>query len=283
MTLSPTARTRLEKAAADNGFDIDHGLVGSWLHFESSHAPGALWLTVWAGVTPLAALSHPGVLRSLSAVGVAITHPLPPGARGGRSVADFAELHRLLRRALLLAQNLPTALYEDFAARTASLPRSTEAERLVVERVGQDLYRKGLLELWEGRCAISGLAIPRLLRASHARPWKDCETDPQRLDVHNGLLLAAHLDAAFDAGLITVEDDGRVVVSATLDDHALGVLGLDTPRRIRGLNEGHRPYLAWHRERVFESISPGRGLSDPLRIGDPLAGLGATLRPPREA
>ncbi len=139
---------------------------------------------------------------------------------------------------------LPDALYDTIATRTASLPRSTEAERLVVERVGQDLYRGGLLDLWEGRCAISGLAVPRLLRASHARPWKDCETDRERLDVYNGLLRTAHLDAAFDVGLITVKDDGRVVVSASLDDHALGVLGLDRHRRVRGLTEGHRTYLA---------------------------------------
>jgi putative restriction endonuclease len=268
VALPSSARTRLEKAATDNGFDLDHGLVGPWLHFESSHAPCTLWLTVWGGTTLLAALSHPGVLRSLSSVGVAITHPLPPGAVGGRSVADFAELHSLLRRALLLAQTLPDALYDAFATSTANLPHSTEAERLVVERVGQDLYRGGLLDLWEGRCAISGLAVPRLLRASHARPWKDCETDRERLDVYNGLLLAAHLDAAFDVGLITVEDDGRVVVSAALDDHALGVLGLDRPRRVRGLTEGHRPYLAWHRERVFESTSPSRSYTPTPPICD---------------
>jgi len=61
-----------------------------------------------------------------------------------------------------------------------------------------------LLDLWEGRCAVTGLAVPELLRASHIKPWADCETDAERLDVYNGFLLAPHLDAAFDLGFITV-------------------------------------------------------------------------------
>lgn len=59
-----------------------------------------------------------------------------------------------------------------------------------MQRVGQDIFRQGLMECWESRCAITGLAIPELLRASHIKPWADCATDAERLDVYNGLLLA---------------------------------------------------------------------------------------------
>ena len=69
-----------------------------------------------------------------------------------------------------------------------------------------------MMRYWGGRCAISGISEPALLRASHAKPWKD-STDAERLDVHNGLLLAVHLDAAFDAGLICVGEHGRILVS----------------------------------------------------------------------
>ena len=51
---------------------------------------------------------------------------------------------------------------------------------------------------------MTGLDVPELLRASHIKPWADCGTDAERLDVFNGLLLAPHLDAAFDAGFITI-------------------------------------------------------------------------------
>jgi len=75
------------------------------------------------------------------------------------------------------------------------------------------------------RCAITRLAVPELLRASHIKPWAACETDAERLDVYNGLLLAPHLDAAFDQGFISVADSGDVIVSPALDVDARQVLG----------------------------------------------------------
>ena len=254
MSLTPIARARLEKAAHDNGFDLPLDVEGVWLRFDSSHARCRLWLTVWADARPIAAFSHTGVMSALHDHGVAVTSPAPPEAVGARSVETFDALHALLRRAMLLARTLPDALWETFARTTAGMPRTTEAERLVVQRVGQDVFRGGLLDLWGGRCAICGLAVPALLRASHAKPWKDCGSDQERLDVHNGLLLAAHLDAAFDAGLIAVREDGAVVVAAALDMETREVLGLDRPRRVRGLVASHRPYLTWHRERVFVGL-----------------------------
>lgn len=251
MSRSSHLRTRLEKAAADNGFDLEQGDVAGYLAFGSSHAPIRLWLTGEEDGTLVAAFSHAGALRSLIENGIEVARLLPQGAVGARAVLDFAELDRLLARALLLARTLPDALWDTYQVRTTGLPRSTEAERLVLQRVGQDLFRQGLMDLWGGRCAISGLAVPELLRASHAKPWKDCESDQERLDVCNGLLLAAHLDAAFDAGLIAVGVNGEVIVSKALSEGALKVLGLDQPRRIEGLLEAHRPYLGWHRARVF--------------------------------
>jgi len=52
-----------------------------------------------------------------------------------------------------------------------------------------------------------------LLRASHIKPWAACASDAERLGVFNGLLLAPHLEAAFDQGFISVSDAGNVLVS----------------------------------------------------------------------
>ncbi|MEI7895318.1 MAG: HNH endonuclease, partial [Myxococcales bacterium] len=180
--------------------------------------------------------------------------PLPKGALGGRTVTEIPALHRLLRRAFQLGRSLPDELLHVFQERTATLPKTTEAERLVVQRVGQGLFRDALLTYWEGRCAVTGLAVPELLRASHIKPWADCASDAERLDVFNGLLLAPHLDAAFDRGFVTVADDGVVVVSEALEAEARRLLGLDRELRVRGVTEGHRAYLPWHRERVFNSV-----------------------------
>jgi hypothetical protein len=135
-----------------------------------------------------------------------------------------------------------------FRARTANLPQTTEAERLVIQRVGQDVFREALLDYWGGRCPLTGITEPALLRASHIRPWAGC-TDEQRLDVHNGLLLSALWDAAFDRGLISFADDGSVLASSNLGLKAREVLGLRAAPRLLGLRDEHRTNLALHRSR----------------------------------
>ncbi|WP_426751137.1 HNH endonuclease [Myxococcus sp. Y35] len=250
--LNPAVAIRLEKAAVDNGFDIERPRVGGWLGYASTQAPLEIWLTHFADETLfLVAFSRAHVAAALEGFGTPVVSPLPEGAVAGRSVPDIPSLHSLVRRAFQLSKSLPNELLHTFEAKVASLPRTTEAERWVIQRVGQDVFREGLIDYWDGRCAVTGLSVTELLRASHIKPWADCETDAERLDIFNGLLLAPHLDAAFDQGFITVSDAGDVVVSNVLSDEARRILGLHLPLRVDKLKDGHRRYLAWHRASVF--------------------------------
>jgi hypothetical protein len=95
----------------------------------------------------------------------------------------------------------------------------TRCKRLIDARRGQGRYRTALLERFQGQCAVSGLRLGAALRASHVLAWSRCETDEQRLDPDNGLLLSADLDALFDRHLITFDRDGRVRCSPRLDEH----------------------------------------------------------------
>ena len=251
MTLPAVTITLLEKAAADNGFDLQLEPAANWLAFGSSQTSMDVWLTSVEDSRFVAALSRPDVLDGLTGIGSTSPDALPPGAAGALAVPDITALHALLRRAFQLSRTLPDALLRAFETETANLPRATEAERTVVQRVGQDIFRRGLLEYWDGRCAITGLDVPELLRASHIKPWADCDTDAERLDVFNGLLLAPHLDAAFDAGLITVGEGGVVVVSDALSVDARLALGLDGGLRVEGLHPAHERYLHWHRSGIF--------------------------------
>jgi len=255
MSLSPLNITRLEKAAVDNGFDLERGRDGDWLIFGSSQASLQIWLTALGESCFLVAFSRCDVFDALTNMGVASSNPVPKGALAARSARDPSALHRLVRRTFQLARALPDEPLKAFLERTGSLPRTTEAERLIVQRIGQEVFRDRLFDYWEGRCAITGLGVPDLLRASHVKPWADCETDAERLDVFNGLLLAPHLDAAFDRGFITVADDGAVIVASLLDEEARHVLGMQEPLRVHSLGEGHRRYLPWHRERVFRKAN----------------------------
>ena len=78
-------------------------------------------------------------------------------------------------------------------------------------RIGQDFFRRAVLSAYDYRCCITGLAIPKLLVASHIVPWR---TDPtNRLNPRNGLCLSMLHDKAFDVGIITIAEDMSVRVS----------------------------------------------------------------------
>ena len=112
-------------------------------------------------------------------------------------------------------------------------------------------FREGLMAVWGSRCAMTWLAVPELLRASNAKPWAD-SNDSERFDVYNGLLLAAHWDAAIDVELIAVAPGGAVIPSHRLSGEALATLGWRDTLVVK-LSAEHEPYLGWHRERVFQS------------------------------
>lgn len=125
-------------------------------------------------------------------------------------------------------------------------PGTTETLAWTRQRIGQNLFRLALMKKWKGRCVITGITDESLLRASHIRAWSACETDADRLNPNNGLLLSALWDAAFDAGQISFGDDGKVLISGTLSENAKSALGLadfDEP----WFGDEHAPWLAWHR------------------------------------
>ena len=125
-------------------------------------------------------------------------------------------------------------------------PRSTEAERLVIQRVGQDIFRQALIRYWNGRCPLTGITDPSLLRASHIVPWTECQTDARRLDVHNCLLLSALWDAAFDAGLVSFDDNGLPLCAPAITRTAVDLLMVQNVSPLL-LTDARRANLAQHR------------------------------------
>jgi predicted restriction endonuclease len=114
-------------------------------------------------------------------------------------------------------------------------------------RVGQEIFRKALMDYWNGTCPLTGITDPALLRASHIVPWAECETDSLRLDVYNGFLLSSLWDAVFDAGLISFKNDGTPLVSSALSVNALRALRLNELPVLKGITPAHDLMLARHR------------------------------------
>ena len=147
-------RTELQKASFDNGFRIDEGTDSGWLHYRSATAPGEIWL---AGAGP----RGPWFLSlSLCAVVQELGLPVDADHTPAHGVATFGfatleDLHRALDRTYRLSVSLPDAPLQQFQSATANAPRSTEAERLVIRRIGQDIFRQALLRYWNGRCPLN--------------------------------------------------------------------------------------------------------------------------------
>ena len=242
-------REEAHKAAYENGFRIALGLGDGWVGYRSTTARGDIWIGRAPGQGPwLLSISHPAVAAE---IGLSQSDVI-----SGPGFATFAfptlnQLYQALDRVYKLGVSLPEAPLDAFRKATSQLPRTTEAERLTVQRVGQNIFRQALLDYWGGRCPLTGITDPDLLRASHIVPWAECESDALRLDVHNGLLLSALWDAAFDSGRISFGDDGAVLRSPNLTDAAAAALNLDSVPRLQSLTDLHRANLARHRARHF--------------------------------
>jgi putative restriction endonuclease len=105
-------------------------------------------------------------------------------------------------------QNDPTRLRLDEGNAPAG---PTEVLRETAQRRGQAFFRAAVVAAHDGKCCITGISSPALLRASHIVPWSIEPT--LRLDPRNGLCLNALHDAAFDRGLITLTDHFLLRVS----------------------------------------------------------------------
>lgn len=243
--------SELRDAANGQGYRIGPEQAAGWLFFRSASAPGEIALAATAsgmGGPFFMSVEHPGAAREIVA---ASAFPAAKGHAAAFAFPDRGSLFDGVRSIYRLSLSLPTLPYEQFVKDTAHLG-DTESDRMQKVRIGQDRFRAALLTYWHNCCPITGIENPALLRASHIVPWADCESDEQRLDVHNGLLLSSLWDAAFDAGLVTFDDLGRPIASPLLCDTASTALGLDQAAPLSLKNE-HKPHLTWHRANIWQS------------------------------
>ncbi|MBS0971418.1 HNH endonuclease [Nissabacter archeti] len=125
----------------------------------------------------------------------------------------------------------------------------------VKTRIGQQLFRKRVLEAYEYRCCITGLEDPILLVASHIRPWK--EDAQYRLDPRNGLCLSNLHDRAFDQGLITFNENLELVLSVHLKN-LKSIAAQNNFLKYEGVKIRHSAqfspcssHLDFHRKKIF--------------------------------
>jgi hypothetical protein len=245
-------RTLILKAGYDHGWEVivedkpERVVLASALHRSEVKIEAGVdqrWLLTFQSATLVKELVLQHELQQLA-----------PGTFAG---GNEQQLGWLLHNAARLARSLPDApevRFEETVARELSASQSlghTEVEATIRRRVGQGIYRDSLMDYWGGACSVTGIAMPELLRASHAKPWAKCESDADRLNVFNGFLLVAHLDALFDRFLMTFDEIGRAAFSSQITPEIREKLGIQNELHLRWLTHEHQKFLQWHRERLL--------------------------------
>ncbi|AEG01192.1 HNH endonuclease [Methylomonas methanica] len=250
-------RALIEKTGHENGFE----------NILSSHDDGVLLGSALHGIQALIAEDnyrwivdiHSEVSKYLYSE---LTRCFPNATRPDRKfvLLQINDLAIFLRRASKLAQSLPNQLAVDYDKQVTeelthfadAETKATEIERIVRQRIGQQKFRDGMLQYWGGACAVTGVDVTEVLRASHAKPWAECKSDTERLDVFNGFLLCAHLDALFDRFLISFDDKGQMLISPKLSQNQRDILGLNDDLCLRWIADRHLLYLDYHRAKFFD-------------------------------
>ena len=127
--------------------------------------------------------------------------------------------------------------------------KMTEKDSIVKSRIGQGIFRKGLIEYWHG-CAISQCPLTWMLIASHIKPWREADNQ-ERLDAYNGLLLLPNYDKLFDLGYISFNSKGKIMYSRLLDKFDRETIGLTNNLHLVKLEEQHLKYLKYHNDNCF--------------------------------
>ncbi|MDY0273712.1 MAG: HNH endonuclease signature motif containing protein [Advenella sp.] len=127
---------------------------------------------------------------------------------------------------------------------------NTEKESLIKSRLGQGKFRAELLKI-EPKCRVTGISDERFLLASHIKPWA-VASNFERLDPNNGLMLAPHIDALFDKGLISFSDDGKMLIKDQSIENVLSSWGVDYKKKFGRFTQEQANYLEYHRRELFD-------------------------------
>lgn len=129
---------------------------------------------------------------------------------------------------------------------------NTEKEVLTVARLGQGQFRKNCLSILN-HCPFTNVSNTSVLKASHIIPWSRCSNNEDRVNGFNGLTLSPFYDTLFDKGLISFENNGKLLLSSQLTDDIVKALNLteDIVIDLNNVNGERDRFLDYHRKHIF--------------------------------
>ncbi|WP_293298569.1 HNH endonuclease [Pedobacter sp. UBA4863] len=146
-------------------------------------------------------------------------------------------------------------LLEEPQAKYKHISKHTEEDVFV--RNG--LFKRLVPRLYQQQCSFTGMTLSSLYRhsfvdACHIIPFSHSQND----SVTNGIALCPNMHRAFDRGLLSIDENYRILVSEHLTEdknHPYALASLKGKQIILPQQQNHYPAqqaLAWHRSEVFK-------------------------------
>jgi hypothetical protein len=165
-------------------------------------------------------------------------------------VGDLTHLPQLQEISLtnISFETIDAAKAENAIINDSSIPETTK-EQLLKSRRGQGKFRADL-ERIEKNCRITKLDVSDYLTACHIKPWSK-STNQERLDGNNGLLLSPHIHHLFDRGLISISQNGNLLISPKLPKRIREIWHIPEKLNVGEFQPRQRQYLRYHEENLF--------------------------------
>ncbi len=160
----------------------------------------------------------------------------------------------------ILSKYQDTTIEHKYDDILSNIPKDIKGESRLKEvktRVNQNFFRKMVLANYDNKCALTGIDIKELLIASHIIPWS--VNDKERLNPENGICLSTLYDKAFDCGLISFDDDYKLIFSKELQSNMDKVYYnkyFDSIKHnkliIPNKYKPNTKFLEWHRDTILK-------------------------------
>ena len=160
--------------------------------------------------------------------------------------------------------NTENSVVEDFSLIILNEPAAIY-KRIIVD-TEEEVYLRGSLfkrlipQIYGQECAFTGWRVQTtsglsLVDACHIKPFSLCKED----NVRNGISLSPNIHRAFDRGMLSVDNDFRILVSNQIiedNNHIYNLNNLKGRRISLPKSENHYPsieFLEWHRKYCFRN------------------------------
>ena len=150
---------------------------------------------------------------------------------------------------------LASELEKQLQTYSPRIPLHTTIEKMVKVRVGQQRFKRDVLNDCGRVCPFTNITDESLLIAGHIKPWAK-SNDEEKLDPKNGLLFTPTFDRMFNNGFISFKDDTKLIISPLVSSRTASALGIRNDMEITipllgNSHKGRRDFMEYHRNFVY--------------------------------